>query len=98
MLFNFYSHPSLYIRMTLLKVVSYWQMWQRFSNKSWAKAVAPSAPDMILDNWISLAVHMLSWHHEKTNKKTKTFQPSLCFGASTADPQRVLSYLQILLP
>lgn len=68
MLFNFYPHPSLYIHMTLLKVVSYWQMWQRFSNKSWAKAVAPSAPDMILDNWISLAVHMLSWHHEKKNK------------------------------
>lgn len=54
MLFNFCSHPSLYIPMTLLKVFSYWQMWQHFGNKSWAKSCGPK----------------LSWHDSQHLKFT----------------------------
>lgn len=78
MLFNFYPHPSPYSLMTLLKVFSYWQMWQCFGNKSWAKAVAPSSADVILNNWIPLAAHMLSWHrHRKTSDSDSAANSSL---------------------
>lgn len=58
--FNFYSHPSTYIPMTILKLFSYWQMLQCFGNKSWTKTGALNTADTILNNWISLAVYTLA--------------------------------------
>lgn len=49
LLFNFCSHPSLYVPVTPVKTFAYWQIWQRFGDKSWAKALAPQ----------------LSWHDSK---------------------------------
>lgn len=52
LLFNFCSHPSLYIPVTPVKTFAYWQIWQRFGDKSWAKALAPSLADMTQNNGI----------------------------------------------
>lgn len=41
--FHFYSHPSLFSPMTVLKVFSFRQTWRHFSNKSWEKTVLQHA-------------------------------------------------------
>ncbi len=94
-LFNFYSHPSAYIPMTLLKVFSYWQMWQcsviNHEQKLWPLTQLTWFPT------IGFLLLCICYHGTSTTKNSSSATINALVSANTTEAQWSLCFFQIYI-